>query len=38
MQGPATQEDFEVVGGAGDGFEAIKIINELLPDMALMDF
>ena len=32
-----TEEDFEVVGVAEDGYEAIKIINELRPDVALMD-
>jgi DNA-binding NarL/FixJ family response regulator len=32
-----TEEDFEVVGVAGDGFEAVKMINELRPDVVLMD-
>ena len=29
--------DFEIVGEAQDGLEAIKIINELKPDLVLMD-
>ena len=32
-----TEEDFEVVGVAGDGFEAVNIVNELKPDIVLMD-
>jgi two-component system, LytTR family, response regulator len=29
--------DFEVIGEAGDGFEAIKMINELKPDLIFLD-
>lgn len=32
-----TQPDFEVVGEAGDGFEALRLLNELKPDLILMD-
>ena len=32
-----TQEDFEVVGEAGDGAEAIKRAREVRPDVVLMD-
>ena len=32
-----TEEDFEVVGDAGDGAEAITIAEELRPDVVLMD-
>jgi two-component system LytT family response regulator len=32
-----SDEDFEIVGEAGDGFEAIKKINELKPDLIFLD-
>lgn len=32
-----TEQDFEVVGVAGDGLEAVQIIKELAPDIVLMD-
>jgi DNA-binding NarL/FixJ family response regulator len=31
------QEDLEVVGEAGDGEEAVKLANELQPDVAIID-
>jgi len=31
------ENDFEVVGGAGDGEEAVKLGTELKPDVAIMD-
>ncbi len=31
------QEDMEVVGEAGDGFEALELAGELRPDIILMD-
>lgn len=31
------QEDLEVVGQAGDGEEAVKLANELRPDVAIID-
>lgn len=33
----ATQPDFEVVGDAGDGNEAVRLAVELTPDLVLMD-
>ncbi|MFQ6057297.1 MAG: response regulator [Anaerolineae bacterium] len=33
----AAQEDFEVVGEAGDGLEALERARELMPDLILMD-
>jgi DNA-binding NarL/FixJ family response regulator len=33
----ATQDDLEVVGEAGDGFEALEKAEELMPDVILMD-
>lgn len=32
-----TQPDFRVVGTAGDGREAVRIVKELLPDIVIMD-
>ena len=32
-----SQEDMEVVGEAGDGFEALELAEELRPDIILMD-
>ena len=32
-----TQTDMEVVGEAGDGREAIRLAEELIPDIVLMD-
>jgi DNA-binding NarL/FixJ family response regulator len=32
-----SNDDFEVVGEAGDGMEAIRRINELAPDLVLLD-
>ena len=31
------EKDFDVVGEAGDGEEAVKLANELKPDVVLMD-
>jgi DNA-binding NarL/FixJ family response regulator len=31
------QEGMSVVGSAGDGFEAVRLVDELLPDVVLMD-
>lgn len=33
----ATQDDLEVVGEAGDGFEALEKAEELMPDVILLD-
>jgi DNA-binding NarL/FixJ family response regulator len=33
----ATRDDIEVVGGAGDGDEALRLTAELAPDVVLMD-
>lgn len=33
----SSNPDFEIVGEAQDGLEAIRVINELRPDLALMD-
>ncbi|MEO5817831.1 MAG: response regulator transcription factor [Gemmatimonadaceae bacterium] len=33
----ATQSDFEVVGDASDGVEAVRLASELMPDLVLMD-
>ena len=33
----ATAEDLEVVGGAGDGHEAVRLAAELDPDVVVMD-
>ncbi len=33
----ATQKDLEVVGEAGDGREAIRVVDKLLPDLVLID-
>ncbi len=33
----ASRPDFEVVGSAGDGFEAIRLARETMPDVILMD-
>ena len=32
-----TQPDFEVIGEASDGFEAMRLMDELKPDLVLMD-
>ncbi len=29
--------DFEIVGGAGDGLEAIRMTHQLTPDLVIMD-
>jgi DNA-binding NarL/FixJ family response regulator len=31
------EEDFDVVGVAGDGQEAVRVVEELQPDLVLMD-
>ena len=31
------QADFEIVGEAGNGLDAVQLVNELLPDIVLMD-
>lgn len=33
----ASEADFEVVGQASDGVEAVALVNELVPDVVLMD-
>jgi DNA-binding NarL/FixJ family response regulator len=33
----AQEEDLEVVGQAGDGLEALRLVRDLLPDLVLMD-
>jgi DNA-binding NarL/FixJ family response regulator len=33
----STQPDFEVIGEAADGFEALALCRDLLPDLVLMD-
>ena len=33
----AQEDDIEIVGEAGDGAEAIRLVEELLPDVVLMD-
>jgi len=33
----AEQTDFEVIAEAGDGLEAVKLANELIPDVAILD-
>ena len=33
----ATEQDFEVVGEAGDGRQALAMARELMPDVILMD-
>lgn len=33
----ATQPDFEIVGEAGDGIEALELARTLMPDLILMD-
>jgi two-component system, NarL family, response regulator LiaR len=32
-----TQPDFKIVGEAGDGVEALKLVSEQLPDVVIMD-
>ena len=32
-----THPEFEIVGGAGDGLEAIQMTQELTPDLVIMD-
>ncbi len=32
-----TETDFEIIGEAGDGFEAIKMITQLKPDLVFLD-
>lgn len=33
----ASEADFEVVGEAGDGLETVKIVEQLLPDVLILD-
>jgi DNA-binding NarL/FixJ family response regulator len=33
----SSHQDFDIVGEAGDGLEAIKLVGELHPDLVLMD-
>jgi DNA-binding NarL/FixJ family response regulator len=33
----SSHQDFDIVGEAGDGLEAIKLVGELNPDLVLMD-
>jgi DNA-binding NarL/FixJ family response regulator len=33
----STQNDFEIVGIGGDGYEAIRLVENLKPDIALLD-
>ena len=33
----SSHQDFEIVGGAEDGLEAIEFVEKLQPDLVLMD-
>ena len=33
----SSHQDFDIVGEAGDGLEAIELVSELHPDLVLMD-
>jgi DNA-binding NarL/FixJ family response regulator len=38
LKGLLEREGFEVVGGAADGREAVRLAQELSPDVAILDF